>query len=315
MKRNKNWLTTSALAAAALALSVAGASAAADDAYDTNDLQLFFQNPAGTVGSGSIITYSLGSTWDLFRDAATPSDTNYGQVINLGNINATLTSTFGANWSSLNATIWSGAVGQKGSTNPAATALSNNDYARTVYVTQARSGAGTVNAANSTAPYVANASSGGLASAIQGANSVQLTQTNPYVVGVGDTVIDTQNPFIPSTSIPDLAYTAINGGVQGSISSSTYSFGSITGVVLGLDLYRITPVANVSTGAGSWEFNNSISGVTSEVGYYLGTITIGSNGDVNFTAIPEPSTALLALGGALTTAFLARRRRQTSTVQ
>ena len=60
---------------------------------------------------------------------------------------------------------------------------------------------------------------------------------------------------------------------------------------------------------------NSISGVSNGAGYYLGTITIGSNGDVNFVAIPEPSTALLALGGAVTAAFLARRRRQTSTVQ
>jgi len=299
------------MAAAALALSVAGASAAADDDYDANDLQMFFQNPTGSVGSTTIVTYSLGSTWDLFRDAATPGDVNYGAVINLGNINATLTTAFGANWTSANATIFAGAVGNKGSTNPAATSLSNNDYARTVYITKPRAGAGTYQTANSPTAIVDPADTS-VASTISSANSVQLTQANPYSVGTASTIIDDQNPFIPTTTIPTLAYTAIAGGVQGSLNSSTYNYDSISNVVLGLDLYRVTPVANH---ASSWETLNSISGVSNGAGYYLGTITIGSNGDVNFVAIPEPSTALLALGGAVTAAFLARRRRQTSTVQ
>jgi hypothetical protein len=76
-------------------------------------------------------------------------------------------------------------------------------------------------------------------------------------------------------------------------------------VVLGLDLYRATPVLNAS----GWQNINNISGVTAGQGYYLGTITLSSNGDVNFVAVPEPSTAaLLGLGLALT--LYGKRRRK-----
>lgn len=307
----------STLLSLALALGISGtifngsAHAATDTEYNTNDLLLFFQNPTGSVGSTDMVLFSLGSTWDLFRDAATPGDPNYGQTVSLGNIGSTLNATFGSDWTSQADTIFAGAVGQKGSTNPAATSLSNADYARTVYITKPRSGQGSAGQSNSTVPTLDPVDTS-IASAISSSNAVLLTQTNPLTIGNSLTSIDDQNPFSPTPTTPGLAYTAIQQGVQGPLSSSTYSIGSVSGIVLALDLYRSTPVAN---NASSWETLNSISGVSNGAGYYLGTITIGSNGDVNFVAIPEPSTALLALGGAVTAAFLARRRRQTSTVQ
>lgn len=283
----------------------ASSHAAADPQYDTNDLMLFFQNPTGTTGSDTLVLYSLGSTWSVFRSAATPGDPTFGGTISLGNINTLLTSTYGATWNATTS-IFAGGAGQNGSTNAIATSVSNGDYARTVYVTKPRAGAGTVGSANSaTAAY--NPANTGTASAISGSNNVMTGQSNPYAVLNTATTVDDQNPFSPTPTTPGTAYTSIIGGVQGALlSGGSYSLGSVSNVVLGLDLYRITPSLN---GASAWQNVNSISGVTAGQGYYLGTITLSDNGDVNFVAIPEPSTAsLLALAGI--SAWVAARRRK-----
>lgn len=92
---------------------------------------------------------------------------------------------------------------------------------------------------------------------------------------------------------------------MGSISSTTYSMGSVDNIVIGLDLYRATPVLNAS----GWQNIEGISGVTAGQGYYLGTITLSSNGDVNFIAVPEPSTAMLLGMGLVVTLYGKRRRK------
>lgn len=77
----------------------------ADDAYNANDVLLFLQNPAGTVGTDQVVYFSLGSAVDVFRDAP------QGTVTPLGNLNSQLTTTFGDDWTNKAATIFAGAAG------------------------------------------------------------------------------------------------------------------------------------------------------------------------------------------------------------
>ncbi len=312
MKLFKTKLRTLAIALAALTGSSMAASAAPDTGYDSNDLMLFFQNPTGTTGTDQVVGFSLGSTWDVFRRAATPSDSSFGSIINLGNINAALNAAYGADWANLSSSIFAGAAGNNGSTSSISSATSNQDYARTVYATKPRSGAGSVGTAASggfTLPSTTTAQ-GGLANNIDASNASMFniepsnpTAENPEISLTGNTIVDDQNPFFNGN--PATAYGQISGGVMGSISSAAYSLGSVSNVVLGLDLFRATPVLNVS----GWQNINGIGGVVAREGYYLGTVTLSSNGDVNFVAVPEPSTyALLALSGIAI--FIAVRRRK-----
>ena len=267
------------------------ATAQLDPTYDVNDLMLFFKNPNGANGTTAYDTVgvSLGSTWDKFRRAATPADPTYGTVIPLGNISSILTQTYGADWTGLSGTIFAGAVGQKGSINIASTAISDGDYARTVYITKPRTGPGTPGEANSAAALVPLNNSAGVAGAVQGGNS-SLTwpksESPANNVSPGLFLTPTTfdyNPLSP-TGAPATAYTAISGGVMGLLKSSgnTFSYGELSEVVMALDLYRVTPVI---TGATAWQNVNGISGVTAGTGYYLGTITLKTNGDLHFTAV------------------------------
>lgn len=310
-KKHSNHLRSlGAVAALALAASP-GAHAAPDPAYNDNDLLLFGLERSGTTWIDNVVTFSLGSTWDVFRRAATPGDPTFGTVINLGNINTMLTSAFGADWTGLTAdTLYFGAAGQKGSTSGLSTAVEDGDYARTSYISSPRAGAGTFGQANSTARNIATSGSGGTAANIQGANSVALSQANPHPTNVSDTIIDNQNPLTPSAT-PGTAYGSINGGVIGAASSSTYSYGAISNIVLGLDIYRVTPSTN---GATAWQ---NVNGIAADYGgsggngygYFLGTVTLSDNGDVNFAAVPEPGTvALVGLAGLAFVAHAIRRR-------
>lgn len=305
MKLKKTKAAQFALALGSLAISLAGANAAVDTAYNTNDVLLFGQNPTGTTGTDQVFVFSLGSTYDVFRDAATPGDASFGTTISLGNINAGLTSTYGADWANLDSTLFFGAAGQNGATTSLSTATSNQDYARTVYVTKPRTGAGTVGASNSagvTLPGTTGNQST-LAANINTSNNGAIAAGQPGAAQIGSTTIDNNNPF--SNGNPSTAYGQLPGGVMGSISSTTYSMGSVDNIVIGLDLYRATPVLNAS----GWQNIEGISGVTAGQGYYLGTITLSSNGDVNFIAVPEPSTAMLLGMGLVVTLYGKRRRK------
>jgi hypothetical protein len=140
----------------------------------------------------------------------------------------------------------------------------------------------------------------------------------PGAVAFTSTTIDTQNPF--SNGLPSTAYGTIAGGIQGSIGSQ-FTFGNITGVVAALDLFRVTKTTGTNaSGATNWHIANNITATYSNNSYpgsagaradYLGTITLGANGDVNFAAVPEPSTyALVVLTGVLYF-FVNRRRKNT----
>jgi len=267
------------LCAAWLALSSASSVAAPDPSYEVNDLLLFFRNPTGTQGTDRVAVFSLGSTYDVFRRSATPGDPTYGTVISLGNISSILTTAYGNDWSALATSLYAGAAGNNGSTSALSSAVSNGDFARTLYVTKPVS-VGSI----SVSPVqtgVASAIAGANSSAPNATNGAGVVGSNPGILADFDTSLDTQNPFGP-TGKPDTAYTAINGGVMGNFSGATTTFGSLSNVALALDLFRVTPSTNNSA---AWQNANNIPGVTAGQGYKLGTLTLQSNGDVKFVTV------------------------------
>jgi hypothetical protein len=231
----------------------------------------------------------VGSTWDVFRRAATPSDPTFGTVISLGNINAVLSSVYGAGWMD-RTDLYLGAAGNNGSTSSLASSTSNLDYARTVYATKLRTGAGEYGLENSDPLTDLPVSSSQQAAIVS-----KIAEIGTNI----STIITNVAPGGP-------AFGHYQGGITGSPSSvSTYTYGSIDDVVLGLDLYRQTPVIN----SDGWQNIENVSGVEARKGHYLGTITLSGNGDLKFAAVPEPSTyALLVFSGVATIWFLKRRR-------
>ena len=265
--------------------------------YAANDLLLFFQNPAGTTGTDKVVYFNLGSTFNVFRDAATPGSAAFSSTISLGNINSILTSTYGADWTSLSSSIFVAANGQNGSTSISATTTSNGDFARTVYITKPRNSVGSVGQADSVSPLYPPSQTA-VAGQINGANNIS-TMTQPGAANAGNsapeprTLLDDYNPFFNGN--PATAYGAINGGLMGSITSSSYTFGSVSNVVRALDLYRVAKTSGTGTANASiWQNSNNIAatfsndfgvaGGGSAAAYYLGTITLSSDGSVNFVA-------------------------------
>ncbi len=259
-----------------LSSSIADEIESIDTGYSSNDVLLFLQNPAGTVGTDKVAYFSLGSAVDVFRDAP-------AAYTALGNINDTLTATFGSDWTSNAATIFAGAAGQNGATSALSTAISNGDYARTVYVTKPRAGEGTEGQANSASPLFDPATTA-VPGQIAGANNIA-GMTQPGAVAVSATLLDNYNSF--SNGNPATAYSAIAGGIQSALSSV-----SIAGIdaVAALDLYRVTKTSGTNaTDASLWHLANNIT-ASHEATYpggstradYLGTIILQEDGEVGF---------------------------------
>ncbi len=293
--------------------------AAVDTQYDTNDLLLFFLNPTGTTGTDVSFQFSLGSVQNVFRAAATPSDPTYGTTIFLGNIGANLTSTYGSDWTSLstNSTIFMGAAGQAGATHALATSFTNGDFARTIYITRRRDTPGTVGQPNSLVGYYP-INNTGTAGFISGTNNAMLGLQG-VAKDYSQTLVDDYNPFSPTPTTPGTAYTSIQQGIIGRLlpgpHPGSYDLGSVTNIVRGLDLWRVTPSA--SNNSNHWHVANNIpaNAVTANVtSHFLGTVALSGNGDIHFIAVPEPSTfALLGLAGLAAAATAARRRRANQT--
>ncbi len=254
--------------------------------FRSGDLLLYFRNPAGNVNNDRVVVFGLGSTWDVFRRAATPTDPTFGTVISLGNINTFLSSStatggYGSDWTSLSSTIWVGAVGQNGPLGTGA-GTENGDYSRTVYVSKARLGPGNYGQPNSDSLTQMGGSASGqnaVAAQVGGSGGPFIDSTTPQSNPDEFTsAIINGNP-IDSGSLGN-GYSLYQGGVMTQISSTTYSYGPISNVVAALDVYRQTPVLN----AEGWQNLNNIEGVVARQGYYLGTVTLSTDGSVNFVA-------------------------------
>ena len=269
-----------------LILSSAVHAAPDSSGYQSNDLLMYFRNPSGSVNNDRVVGFSLGSTWNVFRRAATPTDPTFGTVISLGNIDTFLSSStatggYGSDWTSLSSSIWVGAVGQHGPDNTG-TGTVEGDYARTVYVSKARLGAGDYGQANSDALTMLP---GGAAT--QASISSQIGGSGGPFIGVltNVTPVSFENGFaatiVDNNQIDDNGYTLYEGGLMAQVSPTTYNYGAITGVVAALDIFRQTPVLNAS----GWQNINNIDGVEAREGYYLGTVTLSGNGDVHFVPV------------------------------
>jgi hypothetical protein len=294
------FIKTTLLGATAAALFL-GAGAAQVQAQNTNytpgDLVLFFQLTSGT-GTTNQVFASLGNTATVFR-GATP-----GASLSLLNIDASLTSAFTADWGT-STSLYGGAVGSWSTS--AGSSLQNGDPGRTIYTTLARSSVGIVGQANSVGFAIPSDSAmTGIAQAAQSQNNILETQASTAAAVIGFNPADNVTPSIKNINPPGgngmNAWLEAPGVQQQGTDSSYGTYGAFDNVNFMWDLYRIQARDNI---ASQYDFGGG-----TRSGDYLGTITLGSNGDVGFTAVPEPSTyAMLALAAAGLAAHIIRRRQ------
>jgi hypothetical protein len=311
MKHIKSKLGALALASLSVASTITHARAATDTAYNPNDLLLFFQNPGGNVGTDKVLYFSLGNVVSVFRDATATQTT-------LGDLIGPLNQVYSSDWTGSKTSIFAGAAGQSGSTDALSTEITNGDYARTVYVTKPRAGAGTLGQANSASPLFSPTYTA-VASNIAGSNNI-LGMTQPGNATIGNTLLDNYNPF--SNGNPSTAYGYIAGGIQGAMSNSTYTLGGVTQIVLGLDLYRVTKTSGTNSASTSvWHISQnktatttgSFTGNSTARADFLGTIYIQNTGAVGYlaasTSTPTPTqppsiTSAATINGTVGTPFI-----------
>jgi hypothetical protein len=299
MKQIKTKLRILALAAGSLAISMAGANAA-NSFYAAGDLVLFFQQDGGT----QTVYANLGNAATLYRGAATGAAGGTNSL-NFLDLSSTLSTAFGAGWAS-DTSLYAGLAGVWGTSNTLGN-LQDGDPQRTLYVSAARSGVGTIGQANSSPADMVLAGNSALTTAATGIQTQNNILENSYATAVaqspvGTSQIDNQNTF--SLGIQNAAFnSSVAGGVQqqGSAGVFSASFGDAGSTEFALDLYRFQGRDNIATQVG---FGEGL-----RLGTYEGTVSVGTDGQVSFTAVPEPSTyALLGLS-ALVIGYVVRRRR------
>lgn len=281
----------------AMTMAASPAHAAGNPGNAPSDLVLTFQNPNGSFGSDQTMTVAIGNVATVFRDA-TP-----GSFTSLVNIGSQLASTFGGAWDD-QSSLWMGAVNFRG-TLDTGDQLLTGDPTQTIYATRSRDSLGVVGQQNSIGLSIGQ---GNATNTVSSINSVKTQFENigtsfVMVLSTSTSVIDDQNPF-NAPGVQGGSYGGIDGGVQDDFfSGSLGTFGAAGNVELALDLFRV-------------QFRNDIAGQAgfgdpTQIGKFLGTITIDSTGEVGFTAaaVPEPTATLMALAGAGAMLFIRRRTR------
>lgn len=261
--------------AAALGLTafLCESAAAQNPSYAPGDLVLFFQKEGDE--EGDVVYANLGNAASQFRGSAAGPDAS--NQVNFLNINTELVAAYGPNWAS-DPNIYAGLCAVWG-TSTTSSVLQDGDPHRTLYVSSARSGEGTVGAANSTAWDLSLAGNTAMTSASQGITSSNsaFESNHTTVVAISnatDSNVDFQNPV--SAGVQGNAFgNTFAGGVQQMGSESSWgNFGAAGNVEFALDLYRILAKNNVS---------GQVAGDL-RIGSFEGTVTINSSGQVSFIA-------------------------------
>ncbi len=245
--------------------------------FEAGDLILHFQEEGGT----ETVYVALGKASSLYRGSAT-GPTADRQKLDIVNIKTTLDAAFGADWAT-KTTIYAGLAAVR-SSNPNQTSTGtvvDGDMARTVYISRARLGVGTVGTAGSDAWDMTTA--GQTTAAANGIVALNNNFETNYLIQVAQSpvsvsVIDNQNPFV-TAGIQDTAYGYFPGGIQQQGGAAAFgTFGDAGEVEFALDLYRILPVDSATLSATM----QAVVMAGSRVGTYEGTITIAADGDVSF---------------------------------
>ncbi|MDP3850451.1 MAG: hypothetical protein Q8Q59_08115 [Luteolibacter sp.] len=227
-----------------------------------------FLGVRATGGIGSTTSYLVNLGNDLTFRNATPGSTT---TLTLGNLGADLAAQYGAGWFAREDLQW-GIFGLKNSASP------------TVYASQERGDPGVQGtpwpALNNTARSNAASNLASVIDGVFGYRNLEAT-ANSTVAGF-------------QTNASGLDRYATQVGTAGTTDFGSLSqWSSIEGTIGGaeasvLDFYRIS--------------GSSITPVQ-----YLGNFGISNTGSISFTAVPEPSGALL--GGLGTLLLLTKRRR------
>jgi hypothetical protein len=238
--------------------------------YTPGDLVLYFQQEGGT----NTVYANLGDSALLFRGAtAGPGAANR---LNFLDINAALTTAFGADWAS-DDRVYAGLAGVWGQSTSATASgnLQNGDPNRTIYVSASRTGVGAVGQAQSLG-YTINTNTGTItcsARILSQNQAFELNYQSAVVVSpTSVSTIDEQNPFtVPGLQGP--AFNTFGGGVQQKGAATPFgSVGPAGSVEFALDLYRILAITTAP---------GQVAGDL-RVGSFEGTVTINSAGSVSF---------------------------------
>jgi hypothetical protein len=273
MKKHYSWT----LALATMAGVVLSTSQATADPYADGDLILGFRATAGNGGSTNILV-NLGSI-ATFRDANTQIS------LDLGNLDADLDATFGANWATRADFLWSVSgvqfsAGNGFSTNRnlIASRAQNSPLAQPGFSNSLPWNRGTLSTQGPPAlkmQALANQYGLGTTGSISGTDQIE-SVNSPFALiqphGQNNSFEEFMSGGGQSSSGSSFAY--FSGGIEGN-----FGLGASGSA---LDLYVMTPAA---TGGGTFE----------------GTFTIDDSAHLTFTpqGVPEPSSIFtLALGTA-----------------
>ena len=283
--------TTIKRVAALAVLCGAVLSASAQVSSGVSDLVLGFRQGAGSTS----LEINLGNITQFTGNTAA----GISGTLSLGNLDALLTSTYGASWASDSTLNW-GVAGTAGTLS----AATNGQAARTLWVSDVwTTAAGTLGTQNSVAYGTAFGTSvaGTAASKISnvynglsGATAAQTLSGSAVALPSGGNAWLTQETTGASAfTVAGLTNTKFNNQVTRLATGTSYSAS---------DLFSITPI-NAATSSST----------------FFGTFALATDGSLSFTgsvsAIPEPSTYAAIFGAAVLGFVAVRRRRQTALVR